>query len=72
MFEALMNFYNINWTNFSIRQSPIRPDTYIINVERTNRMLDSNEIPVFFIREESYANTNQKHCLKDLAICDFK
>lgn len=37
--------------------------------ERTKRMLSLNEEPCFLIRDESFANSNTKHSIKDIAYC---
>ena len=38
--------------------------------ERTKRMLALNEEPCFLIRDESFANANSKHSIKDIAYCN--
>ena len=38
--------------------------------ERTQRMLSLNEEPCFLIRDESFANSNSKHSIKDIAYCN--
>lgn len=117
---TMNNFNKINWFDYTFLKSSLRPNTFIIQVEkninfhyvhykfdpnsksiiqekkfdkeeiwtgdvlyckiwefinekyieRTKRMLQLNEEPVFLIREENFANINQKYTLKDIANSD--